>query len=463
MKNARALLWVAGFFFAASAPAAEPGRVCDRHGVLLIEVARARDGVVTWTYPLKAFAAHVLSDLSPTVLPKPGEIVYLTLDARAQMAAEQALRAVSRGCAIVMDPQNGDILAMASVPSFDPGAGDGTAPARDPTEPLRNRATSAYAPGAIFLPVTVLAGLSLGKSAFEHNCTGSVQIGNRMMKCWMAGKGGSHGPQKMADGLKNSCNPFFYQLGVETGPDQMTAVAEFLGFGAASGLPLQTESAGLVAVKEHLVRLHPPPKPPADYTDLARWMREWLAGPRRWTPGMSAIMAIGQGDLLATPLQMAGLAAALASDETLFRPRLINRVVRSDGTVERKPPVARGQWKELGLARNDVKIVRDALMASVNDPAGNAQKGRAPGFRVGGRTGTAQFWRGGKKDNHTAFIGFADSGEKSYAFCVFVQGAKSGGGIAAPLAARILTSLDHSVPAALEPAAGSFDFVPEIP
>lgn len=463
MKSARALLWVAGFFFAAPAPGGEPGRVCDRHGVLLMEVGRDRDGGVTRTYPLKAFAAHVLSDLSPTVLPKPGETVYLTLDARAQMAAEHALRAVSRGCAVVMDPQNGDVLAMASVPSFDPGAADGTALARDPTEPLRNRGTSAYTPGAIFLPVTVLAGLSLGKSAFEHDCTGSVRVGNRLTKCWMTAKGSGHGPQKMGDGLKNSCNPFFYQLGVETGPDQMTAVAEFLGFGAASGLPLQTESAGLVALREHLARLHPPPKPPAGYTDIARWMREWIAGPRRWTPGMSAIMAIGQGDLLATPLQMTGLAAALASDETLFRPRLINRVVRSDGVVEHKPPVPRGVWSELGLARKDLKIVRDAMMASVNDPAGNAQKGRAPGFRVGGRTGTAQFWRGGKKDIHTAFLGFADSGEKSYAFCVFVQGAKSGGGIAAPLAARILTSLDRAVPAALEPAAGSFDFVDEIP
>lgn len=434
---------------------AETGKVFDRNGVLLMEIEREGVGRVSRNYPLKAFAAQLLHDLNPAVLPEPGEILYLTIDARAQMAVELALRAVPRGCAILLDPQNGDVLAMASVPSFDPGAFDEVVLRQDETDPLRNRALSAYAPGAIFLPVTGLAGLARHGTSFQHDCTGSLSFGSRTMNCWIAAKGGGHGKQTLAEGMKNSCNTFFYALGADIGPGPMTAMAQRLGWGRVSGLPLRGEAPGLVAIQSYLRSIRPKPKLPSSFRDLPDWSRrslEWLRPP--WT----ANMVIGQGDVLATPLQMASFAATLGNGGDVHQLRLIDRKVRPGGQEEIPPVVVVARLADAGLTAGEVSVVRDALLASVNAPDGNAQKGKAPGLLVGGRTGTAQFWRNGQKDSHTAFIGFAYSGDKQYAFCVFVQGAKSGGSVAAPLAVRILTSLDKFEPAALEPASGSFRF-----
>lgn len=443
MKNTRALFLAAGFFTAFfSALAADIGKICDRNGVLLIEISRDAEGGVTKKHPLKAFAAHLLSDLSPGVLPQPGETVYLTLDARAQMAAELALRAIPRGCAILVDPANGDILAMASVPSFDPGAVDEYVLRNDETAPLLNRATSAFAPGATFLPVTALAGLSAGLRSFEHTCTGSLPLDNKVMKCWIADKGGGHGPQTLAAGLKNSCNTFFYSYAIAAGPEKISSIAELLGFGKLSGLPLENEAPGVMGDEKYLAEVSPLEK---------------------WSEGYTATMSIGQGMVLTTPLQMASLAATIANGGTVHQLRLVDRVAGPGGTVAGKETITRARLMDAGVSLEDLGVLRDAMFASVNNSGGNAQKGQAPGFRVAGRTGTAQFWRNGKKDNHTAFVGFADSGKYHYAFSVFVQGAKSGGGVAAPLVARILASVEKSDPAPLEPAKGSFDFIEALP
>ena len=425
----------------AMAQAAEIGEVCDRNGVLLMEVEWKENGTASRRFPLQAFAAHLLSDLRDEVLPKPGETVFLTLDARAQMAAETSLRSVPRGCAIVVDPANGDVLAMASVPSFDPAAFNDPALQNDETEPLRNRATSAYAPGALYLPVTLLAGISAGLASFEYTCTGSRQFGDKVMRCWMASKGGDHGSQKLADGLKNSCNTFFYSLAVATGPEKIAFMAEALGLGKPTGLPLKTEAPGVLGDPQFLAQINPLEK-----------------GSDRYT----ANMGIGQGSVLATPLQMASLAATLANGDDVRPLRLIDRVVSADGRTVSPEKRSWMSLRELGVGPDDFSIIRAGLLASVNDERGNARKGRIPGFLVGGRTGTAQFWHNGRKDNHTAFLGFAESEKSRYALCVFVQGAKYGGGVAAPLAARMISLIEKSEPAPLEPAKGSFEFVAEL-
>jgi penicillin-binding protein 2 len=425
--------------FGAFARASEIGKVCDRNGVVLMEVERGSDGKVTKRYPFKALAAHLLYGLN--VLPEGGETIYLTIDSRVQMAAERTLRVVSRGCAVVVDPKSGDVLAMASVPSFDPGAFDEAALRADETEPLLNRAASAYCPGATFLPVTALAGLRQGLRDFSNDCTGLFPIGNKVMKCWIADKGSSHGVQKLPEALKNSCGPFFFAYGIAAGPEAIISTAEVYGLGKLSGLPLREEATGLVSVKKYLAEASPN---------------------ETWSDGYTANTAIGQGMVLVTPLQMASFAANLAKGGDLKKLRLVERIVRRDGSVSREEPAVLATVEDSGLQESDLETVREAMRTSVA-PGGNAQKGAIPGFKVGARTGVSQFWRNGKRDNQTWFVGFAASAKEDYVFCVMVQGAKSGGGVAAPLAARIISSALKEEAAPLEAAAGSFDRVDQLP
>lgn len=419
--------------------AAEIGKVCDRNGVMLLEVERGKDGQITKHYPLKAFAAHLLHDL--TALPDPGETIYLTIDSRVQMAAEKALRTVPRGCAVVVDPGSSDVLAMASVPSFDPGALNEAALLAEETEPLRNRATSAYSPGASFLPVTALAGRRMGLRDFTYDCTGTISVGRKVLKCWKADQGGSHGPQTLLQGMKNSCNTFFYSYGVAAGPEAIFSTAEIFGFGEKSGLPLHGEATGMVSAKRYLAEVSPN---------------------ETWSDGYTATAAIGQGMITTSPLQMASFAANLASGGAPKKLRLVERIVRRDGSVSREEPAALATIENSGLQESDLEIVREAMRSSVG-PGGNAQKGAIPGFKVGARTGTSQFWRNGKRDNLTWFVGFAESAKANYAVCVMVQGAKSGGGVAAPLAARLISSALKEEAAPLEAAVGSFNLVDQLP
>lgn len=417
-----------------------PARICDRNGVMLAEISRKADGSVAFSCPFGAFAAHILRGLKPAQLPGLGETLYLTIDARVQMAAEQALRAVPRGAVVLLDPDNGDILAMASVPSFDANFGKDASLEKDPTGPLINRSLKAYTPGATFLPVTALAGLEAGLGDFSHECKGPIEVSGRTMKCWINEKDRQHGRQELADGMKNSCNTFFYEYAIATGPDQLAKTARKLGLGEVTGLPLNDEAAGTVPDQAYLTTISPNEK---------------------WSDGYTANTGIGQGMVLVTPLQMAVMGATLANGGTVVRPRLIDRITKADGSATVTEQMALADR----LKPEYIKVVAEAMRRSVEDSDGNAQKAATPGYVVLGRTGTSQFWRDGQKDNITAFVGCAKSDEAEYAFSVFVQGAKSGGGVAAPLISRILTALkdEKLEPARLEPAKGSFDFVEALP
>ncbi len=348
---------------AIQANAAVPARICDRNGVLLAEISRKADGSLAFSCPFGAFAPHVLRGLKPAQMPGPGETLYLTIDARAQMAAEQALRAVPRGAVVLLDPGNGDILAMASVPSFDASTDKDASLEDDPTGPLINRTLKAYAPGATFLPVTALAGLEAGLGDFSHECKGPIEISGRTMKCWINEKNRKHGQQKLAEGMKNSCNTFFYEYAIATGPEQLAATARKLGLGKASGLPLMDEADGQVPDPVYLAKISPNEK---------------------WSDGYTAMTGIGQGMVLATPLQMAVMGAALANGGTVVRPRLIDRLSKADGSAI----VAEQMAGADRFQPEDIKVVAEVLRKSVEDGDGNAQKAATPGYVVLGRTGT---------------------------------------------------------------------------
>jgi len=403
---------------------------------------------------LKKDAKNHIDGEKELIQPTPGANVYLTIDARIQYIVERTLRSVGRAACVVVDPNNGQILAMASVPSYDPNKFIPSISARDwaaikdaDADPLTNRAISAYAPGSSYKVAVSLAGLTRGLAKAQFTCTGGVTYGNTYMKCWIADKGGAHGTQTLTEAIKNSCNAYFYQYGNAAGIEAIDKVGSTLGLGQTSGVELSGEDPGLL------------PSP------------EWLRVTRneKWSQGQTANTSIGQGYVLASPLQMAMVAATVANGGTVYRPSLIYKVQEADGTAIRKPEKIRGDLKkDNNLSKEDVELVRRGMWRVVNDPGGTGSRAKIPGTVVAGKTGTAQFWRDGQKDNHTWFIAFAPYDNPKIALAVLVQGAKAGGQVPAPIAAKLIEEIlaldkgyDPGVKP-LDPAIGNFKFVETI-
>jgi penicillin-binding protein 2 len=403
---------------------------------------------------LKKDAKNHIDGEKELIQPTPGANVYLTIDARIQYIVERTLRTVGRAACVVVDPNNGQILAMASVPSYDPNKFIPSISARDwaaikdaDADPLTNRAISAYAPGSSYKVAVSLAGLTRGLAKAQFTCTGGVTYGNTYMKCWIADKGGSHGTQTLTEAIKNSCNAYFYQYGNAAGIEAIDKVGSTLGLGQTSGVELSGEDPGLL------------PSP------------EWLRVTRneKWSQGQTANTSIGQGYVLASPLQMAMVAATVANGGTVYRPSLIYKVQEADGIAIRKPEKIRGDLKkDNNLSKEDIELVRRGMWRVVNDPGGTGSRAKIPGIVVAGKTGTAQFWRDGQKDNHTWFIAFAPYDNPKIALAVLVQGAKAGGQVPAPIAAKLIEeilALDKGYDPGLkplDPAIGNFKFVETI-
>ncbi|HXM02187.1 MAG TPA: penicillin-binding protein 2, partial [Chthoniobacterales bacterium] len=403
---------------------------------------------------LKKDAKNHIDGEKELIQPTPGANVYLTIDARIQYIVERTLRSVGRAACVVVDPNNGQILAMASVPSYDPNKFIPSISARDwaaikdaDADPLTNRAISAFAPGSSYKVAVSLAGLTRGLAKAQFTCTGGVTYGNTYMKCWIADKGGSHGTQTLTEAIKNSCNAYFYQYGNAAGIEAIDKVGSTLGLGQTSGVELSGEDPGLL------------PSP------------EWLRVTRneKWSQGQTANTSIGQGYVLASPLQMAMVAATVANGGTVYRPSLIYKVQEADGTAIRKPEKIRGDLKkDNNLSKEDIELVRRGMWRVVNDPGGTGSRAKIPGIVVAGKTGTAQFWRDGQKDNHTWFIAFAPYDNPKIALAVLVQGAKAGGQVPAPIAAKLIEeilALDKGYDPGLkplDPAVGNFKFVETI-
>ena len=373
---------------------------------------------------LKKNAKNRLEGEKEVIQPKPGANVYLTIDARMEYITERALRSVGRAAAVVVDPNTGQILAMASVPSYDPNKFIPAISARDWAElkdadadPLTNRAISAFAPGSSYKITTALAGITRGLAKSVFTCNGGVTYGNTYMRCWIqAEHGGSHGPQTLTEAIKNSCDAFFYQYGNAAGIDAIDAVGKTLGLGEVSGIELTNEAPGIL------------PSP------------EWLKSShnQRWSQGQTANTSIGQGYVLTTPLQMAMIAATVANGGISYQPSLVYQIQESDGMAVRRPEKIRGDLTKANkLSSDQVEIVRKGMWRVVND-SGTGTRAKVPGVTVAGKTGTAQAWTEGKKDDNAWFIAFAPYEHPKLALAVLVQGGKAGGEVAAPIAAKII-------------------------
>jgi penicillin-binding protein 2 len=382
--------------------------------------------------------------------PKKGNDVWLTLDARIQIIAERALRDANLGRAsvVVIDPNNGEVKAMASVPNYNPNKfvpkislEDFQGYLKNPVTPLLNRAIQPFAPGSTYKIPIAFAGVLTGIEGQHFSCGGSVTYGNKAMKCWIAEKGGSHGSIDLSDAIMQSCNCFFYQYGNRAGIAAIGKVGKMLGVGEKTGIELEDESPGILPSRE--------------------WMQLNAPNENWRSPGHIANTSIGQGKVTATPLQMASVAATVANSGKSYQPHLLKKVMQGDKLVEELPPPIRSDLATEGIDPKNIELIRRGMWKVVNGSAGTAKAAKIPelpGVEVAGKTGTAQFWRivnGVKtKDNHTWFICFAPYDKPRYAVCVLLQGGKSGGGCSAPVAKRVLSqalALDQGYQVAIAP------------
>ena len=364
--------------------------------------------------------------------PRQGGNVFLTIDARIQAITEEALRAVGRAAAVVIDPNNGDILAMVSVPSFDPNtfipsikAKDWQTLRKDEANPLVNRAISAFPPGSTFKLITSLAGLRKNLSKARFTCYGGVSYGDHYFHCWISEKGGQHGTLGLTDAIKVSCDSFFYQYGNAAGIDSIDATGKMLGLGEESGTQLAGEQVGVLPGPEWMQVQHPQ---------------------ERWSQAYTANVSIGQGYDLVTPLQLAMAYTAAANGGVCYYPRLVDKVLNQDGSpvldengkiaVPKTPRVRTDLRNE--FTPDQIELVRKGLWKVVNEDGGTGSAARLKAWQVAGKTGTAQATDHGHKDTIAWFACFAPFDRPKYVVAVMVQGGEHGGGVAGPVATRIM-------------------------
>ena len=389
------------------------------------------------------------------VPPAVGSSLYLTLDANVQYIVEQVLRRAGRGAAIVMDPSNGDILAMASVPSFDPNdfvprisSEKWKAIYEDETHPLTNRALGAYPPGSTFKVLISMAGLKSGRMTPTTSlfCPAVLYVDGHAFHDDVTY---DRGNVILHDGLRVSCDTYFYQFGIKTGIDNIDQMAQLAGFGQSTGFPLP-EAIGTI------------PGP--------AWMKENMPQ-QRWTDAYTALTSIGQGDVRTTPLQLATFMCAVANGGTLYYPRLIVGMTDGDGKIVSS--TATRKRSDLGVSPSDMAAIKQGLREVVEN--GTATSVQLPYVKVAGKTGTAQFYGRvhGKKvaDLRTWFYCFAPAENPRYVVLAFVEGGVSGGSTCGPIVHDILDNLFQMEKTGnkpklsyLAPAVGNFngvtDYVP---
>ncbi len=381
------------------------------------DVLRGRDGAEFVVVNAMGKRVSTLGGTPPRP-PEAGHDVTLTLDIRVQQAMEQAMAGVERGGAVAIDPRDGGILAMVSRPAFDPNefsSGISTARWREISQgdafPLLNRAIqAAYPPGSTFKIVTMLAALEAGVVTPETHlapCLGSYFFGGRSFACWQ--KRG-HGSLDLLAALQFSCDVYFYQLGPRIGLPRLEAAARALGLGDRTGVDLPQERRGLVP-------------------SVAYYEKRWGKGQTR--PGQMLNLAIGQGELLVTPIQLATMVSEVALGGRPVRPH----VVQSIGGIGRQRS-ARPAGTGFATSEANWDAVHTAMKMVVD--AGTATAARVPGLTVAGKTGTAQNPHG---RDHAVFVCYAPVEDPRIAMAFVIENSGHGGSVAAPMAGAILRAL----------------------
>ena len=362
--------------------------------------------------------------------PIPGHNVILTIDAELQKTAEEELKG-KVGAVVAVDPRNGKLLTMASSPSFDPNlfslgisAKDWDELINNPDHPLMNRCIQAvHPPGSTYKLVTAAAALeeSLVTEATRFYCSGIFKLGNRSFRCW---KRPGHEKVALVKGIAESCDVYFYQLGILLGPDLLAGYAKGFGFGAPTGISLKNEKSGFIPT--------------------SGWYRKRYGMP--WQTGESLSIAIGQGSNLVTPLQMVMAYAAMANGGRLYKPYCIDRVVTVEGKVK-EITESKGRGS-IPLSDKNRALLMKSLWEVVNTPSGTGVLASIPEKDVSGKTGTAQVVSLAKKkenadrdtfSDHAWFAAYAPGDEARIAVVVFIEHGGHGGSAAAPIARTLIS------------------------
>ena len=360
--------------------------------------------------------------------PLPGQNVWLTIDKNLQMTAEKALYG-KKGAIVAMNPINGEILALASSPAYDPNwfivGMDRTEWAKimkSKDSPLQNRPISGqYPPGSVFKMAVALAGLEEGivDPAEEIFCAGQFRVGNHTYRCW---KKYGHGNVAFHRGLVESCDIYFYKLGKQLGVDTIARYARMLGLGKRAKFELGSEKAGLIPTR--------------------RWKLKRWGVP--WQTGETVSMAIGQSFVLVTPMQMVTMISGLFNGGHLYQPKVIKWVGKDSKRIHQFTPT---MLDRIDAKRENVERVKEALVGVVNEPRGTGGRSRVKGLTVAGKTGTAQVITLEKTEeyeeesdipvefrDHAWFVAIAPAEDPRLALAVLIEHGGHGGSGAAPIA-----------------------------
>ncbi len=398
-------------------------------------------------------AGREVNTLGQAMPATPGLNLVLTVDIELQEAMERALRHgleaanSPSGAAVALDPQSGAVLGMVSLPTYDNNlfadgitAEEYAALSSDRHRPLLNHAISGiYPPGSTFKTVAASGALQEGiiTPRTRLRDDGIMWLPNRFFPndfskaqpfyCWIYEHGLGHGAITLAEALAVSCDVYFYQIGgglreqEGLNVERLASYAQAFGYGEVSGIDLPGEHAGLV---------------PND-----QWKR--LTYGEGWVTGDTYNMAIGQGFVLATPLQVANAAAAVANGGVLYRPQLVMRMTDAEGQVvqEMAPEIIR----KLPVEPVHMAVVREGMYGAVNWSNGTAPGARVTGVTVAGKTGTAEFWDAeigydakGFLPTHAWFTAFAPYDNPRIAIAIFIYNGGQGSAVAVPVASEIL-------------------------
>ncbi|XDA98425.1 penicillin-binding protein 2 [Sulfitobacter sp. LCG007] len=373
----------------------------------------------------------------------PGSDLQLTIDAELQTYVQARLAGES-AATVVIDCETGDIVACASAPGFDPNLfvrgisrKDYSALTENKYRPLASKTVQGvYPPGSTFKMVTAMAGLEAGIIGPDDTayCPGHLTVSGRRFHCW---KRGGHGSVDLLNSLKQSCDVYYYDLAVKVGIDKISEMAETLGIGVRHDVPMSAVAQGIAPTKEWKL---------SNYGD-------------EWRVGDSVNVSIGQGFVLASPLQLAIMTARIATGRNV-QPRLIKSI---DGIEQ---PTGAGE--PLALNQNNLERIRRAMFAVVNDRRGTAYRSRIidETMRMAGKTGTSQVRnitaaerRAGVINNnqlpwerrdHALFVDFAPYEKPKYAVCVVVEHGGGGSAVAAPIARDVTLQALFNGPPPLE-------------
>jgi len=363
----------------------------------------------------------------------PGNNVVLTLDLDLQKVAEEAYQD-KNGALIAMDPKTGRILAMVSKPSFDPSIFARNITPEEwgeltdhPFHPLQNKGIQGqYPPGSVFKIVTAIAGLETGAITpqTQITCTGRFPFGNRDFRCW---KEKGHGTISLHRAIVESCDTYFYQVGLKVGVDAIAHYASELGLGRKTGITLPHEKAGIV---------------PSSSWKKRRFGVSWYSGE-------TLSFAVGQGYLNTTPLQLLTLISAVANGGKIYRPMVVERVESIYGEkLKEYPPEEVGR---AAISEKTLRIIQEALLGAVNEPGCTGGASALKQVKVAGKTGTAQvirmaadFKKGDmnrmplKYRDHAWFAAYAPFEDPQIAVVVLVEHGGYGGAAAAPIARKVI-------------------------